>query len=881
MRPSLTSALLLVALALLGLLWWSSRGAPAPLPHDAPTLTNDTPPTFAPPSAALPTPPTPDAPTNARTEIPAPPTVAPAIVRGRCVDTEARPIAGVTLRLDGRPNSSPPPTPPNWQAPTPLTTSDDGRFEFQFAPPPHFAFTLNAARAGAVPLTGHWRSLAPGSVTDLGDVTMHTGTRVAGRVVDREGRPVANISVNLAPVIAPAPSTLTQPNDPFDITASKADGTFRIRRLFRAGAYTVTTTGAVKVSPTTPVEVTGDEVTLDIVVEAPPLDVELEGIVVDERNEPVAGARLFVDEIPPTSAVTLADGTFRIRHRRFAPSAALLGLTIESPELERLTTPKQFHPGEKGIRVVVRRGLEFEVVVRRADDRAPVEEFGVYLQPVVPTGSVENQLRGGLRHENGIAKVSGLRRGNYLLSVTTVPPSSLAAVHHIPVRIDDDATRTIEVLLHPLVERAVVVTNRDGAAVADAKVELLHQSPDHALTRRHVALDVAKWGNMSGHGATSTKALLVQTVTTATDGTCTLQGMATRPFVVRVTAPAHPPHVVRDVRLDDPTPLAIVIPSGATLRGRVVPLDAIGDLRELAGLPRELAPGANPEPTAPRIRLNAPTSGSMLPDTWPQAKFGTMETFLGSAGVAIGADGTFELTAIPAETWNVELRFAHPYTAPTGQMMTQTASAVVWRSLGFVDGQTHEIVVDAAAFRRARLRGVITLDDRPFAGTARLVGRKPADAGWHPEIGVMCDAEGRFDAWLPVGTWKAAPAVKLRENEFASVEAPETAELSVGAVVDATFRARTARASVRVTGPDGAPAAGISMTLYHGERAIAATQVRTDDEGFAEVVAFAGTFQLRTLPRDWVGRVAVPAEVAIGTVTLPGEEIDLRLPAGW
>src|SRR5690606_25946914 len=115
-------------------------------------------------------------------------------------------------------------------------------------------------------------------------------------------------------------------------------------------------------------------------------------------------------------------------------------------------------------------------------------------------------------------KVSGLRRGDYLLSVTTVPPSSLAAVHHIPVRIDDDATRTIEVLLHPLVERAVVVTNRDGAAVADAKVELLHQSPDDTLTRRHIALDVASWGTIGGYASTSTKALLVHTGTTAADG---------------------------------------------------------------------------------------------------------------------------------------------------------------------------------------------------------------------------------------------------------------------------------------------------------------------------------------------------------------------------
>jgi hypothetical protein len=65
----------------------------------------------------------------------------------------------------------------------------DGSFEVVFEAPRAFQFTLDVHAPWAITLDWRWSELAPGSVTDLGTVTMPLGGRIEGRVALPDGSP--------------------------------------------------------------------------------------------------------------------------------------------------------------------------------------------------------------------------------------------------------------------------------------------------------------------------------------------------------------------------------------------------------------------------------------------------------------------------------------------------------------------------------------------------------------------------------------------------------------------------------------------------------------------------------------------------------------------
>ncbi len=130
----------------------------------------------------------------------------PAVVRGRFVHADKRPVAELSVRLRGW-RSSPERVarhgvPESWSDPVAVTDAD-GRFELTCDPPPAFQFMLTSSLAGFAQEAWRWSSLAPGETRDLGDVTVRPGGTLRGRVVDADGEPI--LSGWSASAEAPAP----------------------------------------------------------------------------------------------------------------------------------------------------------------------------------------------------------------------------------------------------------------------------------------------------------------------------------------------------------------------------------------------------------------------------------------------------------------------------------------------------------------------------------------------------------------------------------------------------------------------------------------------------------------------------------------------------
>ncbi len=174
---------------------------------------------------------------------PAPDTHDHCVVRGRCVDERGIPLAGVTAELHAwyanhdradrwlRWHDD-----PGWQDLI-VQTSGDGAFEFRFWPPPPMQFSLQLVHDKRSGVQGRWGEIAEGAHIDLGNVTMPTGCRVAGRLRDTAGKPV--LSMRLRFSFARSGLEIKPAG-----TAARTDsgGTFVCPDRFAPGTYRVRTT---------------------------------------------------------------------------------------------------------------------------------------------------------------------------------------------------------------------------------------------------------------------------------------------------------------------------------------------------------------------------------------------------------------------------------------------------------------------------------------------------------------------------------------------------------------------------------------------------------------------------------------------------------------
>ena len=320
-----------------------------------------------------------------RREVVAEPPIASATLRGRCVDGNGNPLAGVEARLDGtgylsrldawlRDHAEPAPIHQQ------TTTAADGTFAFTFAPPPPFKFQLELRDLEHVAQRAFWRELAAGATTDLGDVVLPDGARVQGRVVDTDASDVAGAPVTLHRL---DPELLSPAFVPIEYwrTTTAGDGTFTVAAV-PPGNFAVEIEdrciaqgSAFRVGPELHPQ------TLAITVLARAEGPSITGVVTDEDGRPLAGVFLGTEpSLRNGMQVTGRDGRFEIRRREGDPEQAP-GLRAERSGFEnwRSKSPVAWNTGD--LKVAMRRGVGLELRVTDATTGAPVEDYQVRAWP--------------------------------------------------------------------------------------------------------------------------------------------------------------------------------------------------------------------------------------------------------------------------------------------------------------------------------------------------------------------------------------------------------------------------------------------------------------------------------------------------------------------
>jgi len=556
-----------------------------------------------------------------------------AVLRGRCVDTEGKPLAGCEVRARGVPGS--PARVAAWQRdhgafawtdPQPAATGEDGTFVLRVPPTGPLAAEFAASAPGRAPATARWPQLDAGADVDLGDVALRREVRVRLHVVDAAGEALPDVGLSFR----------------LDDNATEAaerrvgaitDAAGRAELVLAEGEHSISVS-MINAWPKT-LRVPGDAAEFDVELQLQGLrGVEfLGGVVLQKNGLPVANAFVIGGAAEDTefySTRTAADGRFVLgRPDGFPDVPQFLRCTADGHDTYVSPEPVPF--GERNVQIVLEPGLAAEFHVRDAVTGAPVERFDLVLVRKEHRRYDRPSATGF--HRGGIVCFDPLPRGSFELSV--VPQDeALCASYFQPVHLADAAPAVVEVRLARAATRHVVVRRADGSPVGGARFELLDNATreERAHPDRNTnALTLEGWLNSAG----SNHALLHQEGSTDERGEATLRGPADRLFAVRVMGAGNLPFVLCDVSLAAIGPLVLTVAQGARLRGTIGPASFLATLCD-----------ATPQPDIVRRRENEP----LLQIVLSLAEDRTTTT------VPVAPDGSFEATGLAAGTWSARFR---------------------------------------------------------------------------------------------------------------------------------------------------------------------------------------------------------------------------------
>lgn len=839
----------------------------------------------------------PDAPAAVREQVETdfvPPIARPdeAVLFGRCVDEAGAPLAGVTVGLHGWTGNSQRLAAYKrehgavvWQDPEDQRTSADGRFVVRFVPPPPYQFLLRLDHDATVSSRGRWSRIEAGTVKQLGDIVMMRGAQVGGRVVDTDGRPVADVEVSLVCFdLAPG-----WRGDVHADTQCKArtgpDGSFRMREAMAVATWNLRLEGARLAEPREEVRVEAPATHLDLVTARAADIPTIRGVVVDQAGAPVQGA--FVAPVgwrglgPMTPSK--ADGSFVVESHGEQQPGGPVALRCQCSGYELGKTNEKYEWGRTDVRLVLQRGIDVEVVVRRADDGAAVEEFGIRLMPKpglsMGTSSLDNRIRGGWHHEHGRAVVQGVLRGAWLLFVEPKPHSGLVMHGPIEVAVADGTQSRFEVRLETEVAQPVRVVRGDGSVVSGCRVELIAPSPGCSVGTGTKAARLEESVLRQGDVAT-----LVDEATTGEDGTCTVAAASGTAYAVRVNVGQT--RLVRpDVRPGHGV-LEFVVPDGCSVRVTLRPLELLEELRERAMLPPSGAVDVRDRRKLPGIALHRRVGDKL--ESIPRGR---------NECVVFDDQGRAELVGVPAGRWDLVLVSSTDYGSGYS-----TGSEPLRVGIVLTDGETKDLALDLPDMRMGRIIGTFSVDGQPFAGRLQLHGDCGVLPDGKPRIAfaeAQCDAHGNFEVLVSPGTWSVAARVRVDEGGV-TANADQTVHVRPGQKVRADLAVQIAKMRIRVLSPSGEPVAGLRPWFVRDGEVLQIQPVFTDDEGRATVVVTPGQMALTTLVRsllDEEGRRAFQREHAgspraleraqvttapfVVTAGTEQPEIEIRLPAEW
>ncbi|HZN40879.1 MAG TPA: sigma-70 family RNA polymerase sigma factor [Planctomycetota bacterium] len=803
-----------------------------------------------------------------RTALPEP-RPAPATLRGRCVDAAGAPLAGCRVTLDGRADIDGDLEywvrhhyDPQWENPPAAHTGADGRFEFGFVPHEPLRFSVRMAIDGLVAMTARWpartsgKGIAPGEDIDLGDVVLGPGMLARGRVADDTGAPVAGVRVSLQRRQRAAESASPQPAES-DSLRTDDSGTFAAAPL-PTGQYLVSVDHAENY-------LGGAPVAHDLLEPAPWLELRLQrqepppsvqGVVVDEQGRPIANASVHSPGIR-RGAWSRDDGTFELFASPDDPTPGSLRINQEGFETRILPGP--FAWGSRGLRVVMRSGLDVELQVVDAEGR-PVEDFAAWIwldyddtsgpRPFLP-GDQHARTYG--HHAGGRVTLHGLRRGRHRLFVEPRDEALMAtSIQRIELT---DPSPVLRVSLPAIAERIVRVVDGEGAAVEGTTVALLEQAQGELDAAADVWPIEVLLRTFKG-----SKALMRQQASTDVRGEAVLRGPADGRFAVRVPGPYNLPAFVGDVRLDVAAPLSITVQRGGALQVELRPAGVVAALRRYAGLGEAVVP-----PWEPRLQLWRPNAaGGDAPEV--------QESVLTDTGRAT-------LAGVPSGTWHLRLAAC---------VRTSPLMASHWRlELGdyaLRDGKTTAAVLDLPQLLPAELRCTVMHNGAPLARAAvRLRGVfAPEDSDYAARygpwnIGVTTDETGSFTATVRPGRYTV-----VATNPF-KIAADEVIRIGPGDHAVQTFTMRSGQLRVHYVDADGKPVQEVDAVLVDNEHNDEAFRLAfSDATGMSTTQVEPRTFAL--FAQRSAADEQPPERLPLGTVTVQQgtlTAVGRTLPASW
>lgn len=882
MNRSLSVGILLLALGIaIWLLWPRGESTPE---HIAPTPPAATPGAAPAPAALVEHSAAKAAPAeaNAKAERTAAPAVDAAgpvcILRGRCVDAAGKPIAGVQVSLTG------------WGAndqrvqawlsdhdepqriDQKLTTGSDGAFSFRFWPPPPFQFALRLHADGFATWRSRWNELAPGTTKDLGDVKLERGTLLRGRVVDADGAPLAKAEVRIDSTAGRFRETGFES---WTSARTNADGAFAARWALLPGEYRLGIDDQ-QIERGELVTLAGEpEQAVEVVLKRLDDREAIAGVVVDQDGVPVRGANVHPSISGSGRLIsTDRDGRFRVpRPAKDAPER--VGLWVSHTGYEPVPDHQEYEWGRTDVRLVLRKGLALEVLVVRASDGAPVEDYTLRVVPISGSSfsSDDQRPRGKSPHAGGRQLVDGIRVGDH--QVLVEPKGDEFAVGITTATMTDTGAPQVVVRLAANTPRQVAVRFADDRPVAGARVQLVDPL-GLSLTTQTPIYQLSEWGN-----TTAKKALVLDAGTTDEGGMVTLHVPADRPLGLSLPGPAHAPMVVPVAAFPAEGPLVVTVGQGAVLIASLGPEAAMAEIRTLAGAGQgeELAKWHLPSLS---LRSGDVRSPVRFPDLRERC--------------SMQPDGTFTLRGIPTGRWHVTVQCFRKH-EHGGNYLEVPAG-----TLDLAAGQETKLAIDLTTLLPSELSGLVLHNGAPLANTkVQLIGTlgTAADDGEARTYEqVTTDGEGRFRATVR-GSSQSLAWARQDGQRWTQLRSAETFAMTPGQTTQATFTLSSGALKVRLVDAAGAPVAKASVLLRGAAKHSALSLPPTDADGRTTTEGDVGTFDAQVLPRSLQDPQALSAfyqahageadptaavMVSLGVVTVrTGEttEIELRLPANW
>jgi Carboxypeptidase regulatory-like domain len=763
------------------------------------------------------------------------PGVAAAEFRGRCVDAVSRrPLAGCVAKVHGWEANSERVDlyvarhgPIAWKDPADVVTGADGRFEVRFAPPPPYQFVLTLSAPARANMEGRWFEVKPGAVIDVGDVPMPPGTTVSGRIVDESEtiQPGASVTFTFqgptpAAKSGDSSSPVVGPRNSFH-TGSRPDGTFVLHSPMQAGTYALEVANRKVLEPATVEMREGEaERAIDVKLRAESDAETIEGVVRDDQGNPVRGASVDCDPRGADSRGTFRivtsgrDGAFRIVRVNQDPQAEVT-ISARRTGYEPSAEPVKARWGARDVVLVLRRGRTVQVAVRDGDRNQPLERYGVRCFPAPSfmgfRSSEDGRLRERGEHAEGVLDLGEVPRGRQLLIVEPEGPEWGPSVAQEFEMTDAGAPRQ-EVTVWRNLEKTVRVKRHDGAPVAGSKLDLLRKVSERPIDQETYTVSPGQLAMMSG----GVHAIKLSAGETAPDGTVRIAGPPRERLVLRALGPGHVP-LVREIELTaGEEVIELVVSSGATFAGRLLPPEV---LKQIVG--------PDPPPPRPGRPARGSSSGVFL-----RQKATRLEHPVGNTA-SLEQDGSFRIEGAGAGKWEVHLRYPEPMGGGGAILKSHHLGAVE-----LVDGQERRQDYDLSNFVKAEIEGTVTLDGEPLEdATVGFHGARvlPDGEAELDTVFMRLKPGGKFTMALWPGDYRLAAHV-ARGKRSQTLFDDEVVTIAPGQKLAKAFDLPKSVSKLRVVGTDGStPLGGVVLMFEIPKAPWPVNSLPTNAEGTVDV----------------------------------------------